>query len=284
MDAVTGFAQSRPRTAALYASFTFGCVVVYLVLETKSTGAYDYMLTLSACMQALAFAILTLDTRSAAGEGLSEKMLWAFFVAHVSRLSTTFWGPGYIPEDNTSEVYLYQLVELGGVVLLGFKLLQLNAVRSTRNVGQGSEQWSTLGGMTAAALTLSYFTHSTGHADFFADFSWMFSVWLEAFAMFPQVLVLRTTNLVDETAMHFAFLTFASAFTFTAFWLRQAHEQYAEDVKNGVDGFWYAILSAALIRFVLCGTYYVLFMKSSQEFKRGKGGGEYELVGTDEEL
>jgi hypothetical protein len=284
MDVVKGFVQNRPRTAALYASFTIGCIVVYQVLETKASGVYDYMLTLSACMQALGFAILTLDTRSAAGEGLSEKMLWAFFVAHISRISTTFWGPGYVPEDNTSEVYLYQLVELAGVALLGFKLLQLNAVRSTRNVGQGSEKWSTLGMMAAVALILAYFTKSTGHGDYFADLSWMFSVWLEAFAMFPQVLVLRSTNLVDETAMHFAFLTFASAFTFTAFWLRQAHEQYSDDVKNGVDGFWYAILSAALIRFVLCGTYFVLFTNSSREFKRSKGGGEYELVGTDEEL
>ena len=29
---------------------------------------------------------------SQVGEGLSEKALWAFFIAHVTRLSTTFWG------------------------------------------------------------------------------------------------------------------------------------------------------------------------------------------------
>lgn len=285
MEAIIGYAQSRPRTVALYVSFVIGCLVVYQYLEVKSTGVYDYMLTLSACLQALAFAILTVDTKSASGEGLSDKTLWAFFIAHMSRLSTTFWGPGYIPEDNTSDVYLYQILELSGVVMLGFKLLQLTAVRSQHDVGQGMERWHTLMGMCGVALVLAYFSKSTGHNDYFADLSWMFSVWLEAFALFPQVMLLFSTNLVDETAMHFAGLTFAAALTFTAFWMRAAKDQYEEFVRDGDHGFWWAILTAALIRFALCSAYFYLFTKSSQEFKRKGGGGEYALVGsTDEEL
>merc|ERR1719480_658937 len=126
------------------------------MLETKSTGAYDYMLTLSAGFQAIAFAILVFDTASHVGEGLSTKMLWAFFIAHVARLSTTFWGPGYIPEDNTSDVYLYQVLELTGCLMLGYKIMMLSAARSTHDVGQGLERWSMLIAMAALALVLAY--------------------------------------------------------------------------------------------------------------------------------
>merc|ERR1711972_498332 len=117
-------------------------------------GKYDYILTLSSGFQTLAFALLVFDS-SGAGEGLSEKTLWAFFVAHVTRLSTTFWGKGYVPEDNTGDVYLYQLLELSGVVLLAFKLLSLNMVRMVHDVGEGADRWTMLLAMAAASAVLA---------------------------------------------------------------------------------------------------------------------------------
>merc|ERR1712039_721519 len=50
-----------------------------------------------------------------------------------------------------------------------------------------------------------------GHNDWFADLSWMFSVWLEAFALLPQVWLLTKASQVDETAVHFASLTLGAS-------------------------------------------------------------------------
>jgi len=276
------FVQERPRAAALYALFAIGCLAVWKTLEARATGQYDYILTLSAAFQSLAFLLLVFETRSSVAEGLSEKTLWAFFIAHVTRISTTIWGEGYIPEDNTGDVYLYQILEVVGIACCAFQLLKLNAVRTTMDVGQGIERWSMLMGMCATAAVLAYKTKSTGHNDYFADLSWMFSVWLESFALGPQVhlIVMNTRSVVDDSAVHFAGLTLAAALSFAFFWGRNTRDHYEELQKDGEHGFFYAIVVAGILRVGLCGTYFYLFMKAAPG-KGGKGP-EYELCGQDE--
>lgn len=281
--ALSGLLQEQPRTVALYAGFAVCCLITYRVLQARATGAYDYLLTLSAGLQALAFAMLALSTRSNVGEGLSEKMLWALIVAHVTRLSTTFWGEGYVPEDNTSDVCLYQIVELSGVVMLLLKLTKLTAARTAHDVGQGVERWSLVVGMGVASLILAWATKSTGHNDYYADFSWMFAVWMEAFAIAPQIYVLWSATHVDESAAHFAGLTLAASLVFGFFWGRTARDRFAEFEKGGEHSFFVAILVASAIRVLLCSAYLYLFVRSSRGGK-GKLGpkGEYELCNQDE--
>jgi len=285
MQSATDFVTSRPRTSALYALFTVSCVLIYRSLQAKETGQYDYVLTLSAGLQALAFAFLVCDTRSQVAEGLSEKSLWAFFIAHVARLSTTFWGEGYVPEDNTADIYLYQCLEVSGVVLLAYKMLNLKTLRTIHDVGQGLERWHTLIGMVAVAMALSFVTKSTGHNDYFADLSWIFSVWLEAFALFPQVLLLSKTSHLDESAVHFAGVTLMASLSFAAFWWKNAMDRYTEFMKDGYHGFLFGIVTAGAIRVGLCGYYFYLFTRNTKEFKGLTGKGEYELCAQqDEEL
>jgi hypothetical protein len=213
-------AQRHPRATALYISFALGCVAVWKFLQFRN-AAMDHILTLSASLQSLAFALLVVEAGGGCGEGLSEKGLWAFFIAHVSRLSTTLWGPGYTPEDNTSDVFLYQILELVGVIILGYYLLKLGSMRSMRDVGQGYEKWSVLGGMVGVSLVVAFFTKSTGHNDWFADLSWMFSVWLEALALGPQVMLLCMSSQVEDGAMHFVAVSLLASLAFGYFWTKK---------------------------------------------------------------
>lgn len=267
MDLVAS-AQKHPRASTLYVAFFLGCIAFWKVLNFR-TAALDYILTLSASLQSLAFALLVVEAGGGCGEGLSEKALWAFFIAHVTRLSTTFWGPGYTPEDNSSDVYLYQILEFMGAMLLGYYLLKLGSMRSMRDVGQGFERWSVLGGMVGASMVLAYLTKSTGHNDWFADYSWMFSVWLEALALGPQVMLLCGTVIqVEEGAMHFVSLSLASSLAFGYFWSRSAWDQYSEFQKEGAHVFYWGILACATIRASLCIIFLYLFVKTT------RGGGK----------
>lgn len=285
MSLFVDFVQSRPRTAALYVCFLLACVMIYRSLQAKETGTYDYVLTLSAGLQALAFAMLVCDTRSQVAEGLSEKSLWAFFIAHVARLSTTFWGQGYVPEDNTADMYLYQVLEVGGVVLLSCKLLNLTTLRTMHDVGQGMESWTVLIGMVAISAALAFVTKSTGHNDYFADLSWMFSVWLEAFALAPQVKLLSVATHIDESAVHFAGATMAASLAFGAFWWKNAWDKYASFMEEGYHGFLYGIVAAAALRVGLCAVYFYLFVRTSRVFKGVLSSKqEYELCAQDDEL
>merc|ERR1712039_498210 len=148
--------------------------------------------------------------------------------------------------------------------------------RTQMDVGQGVERWSMLIGMNAVALVLAYKTKSTGHNDYFADLSWMFSVWLESFALAPQVhlLVNSPRSVVDDSALHFAGLTLAAALAFAFFWGRNTRDHYEELQKEGDHGFFYAIVVAGVIRVALCSAYFYLFMKAAPG--KGKNGPEYE--------
>jgi len=288
VDALVSFVKEKPRASALYASFVVGCLVTFRTLEAKETGRYDYVLTLSAAFQTLAFALLVLDSRSVLGEGLSDKTLWAFFIAHVTRLSTTFWGEGYIPEDNTSDVYLYQLLETSGVIMLAYKLLNMTTARSAHDVGQGLERWTELICMGVISGALAWYTKSTGHNDYFADLSWMFSVWMEAFALIPQVklLFLGGGHIVDTDALHFAGATLLASMTFGAFWVKTCTDKRDDFNDAGVRLFMYGILVAAGCRVVLCCCYAYLFCSSAKRMKGvfgNVGSREYELCAQDDE-
>jgi len=276
INSLVSWVQNNPRATTLYGLFTAGCIVTYKLLEVRATGKYDHVLTLSAGLQALAFAFLTLEARSEVGEGLSEKALWAFFIAHVSRLSTTFWGEAYVPEDSTSDFYLYQLLETAGLGLVGFQMVKLNALRAGKDVGQGLERWSMLGGMVLVAVILAMFTKNTGHNDWLADLMWMFSVWLEAFAFAPQVQLMMSNVHVDESQFHFCVLSLAAGVTFAVFW---GHIANAEWESTHIDErwFWRGILGAGLVRVSLCAGYVYLFVQASNGGKhRGQGRGDYD--------
>jgi hypothetical protein len=291
MDLPKEFVTNRPKTAALYGTFFVGFILIYRSLQVRTqdpTGQYDYVLTLSSAFQTLAFALLVLDTRSQVSEGLSEKTLWAFFVAQVSRVSTTIWGEGYAPEDSTADIYLYQILEICGILMVGFKLLKMTTVRTVQDVGQDLDRWQTLAVMIVVSLFLGWYTKSTGHDDYFADLSWMFSVWMEAFALFPQVKLLWASSHIDESAVHFAMCTFASSLAFVGFWWRCVYDKYGEaqgEKDSPFKLFLWGVSICGLIRMCLCASYLYLFLRKTKSFKGALGTKqEYELCLQDEEL
>jgi len=272
------YIKNVERSTWLYLGFFIGCAIIYKTLQAQATGIYDYLLTLSAAIQTLAFALLVIETAGSPSEGLSEKTLWTFLGAHITRLSTTSWGSGYVPEDNTSDAYLYQTLEFLGVLLLIYQILKLNTLRSMHDVGQNAERWSIVFVIGVLCVVLAYYTKSTGHGDYYADLSWMFSCWFEAFALCPQVyLLLHGQSQVDATAAHFAGLTLLASLVFGVFWSYTGMQQ--KTVAN--NQFFNAIYTCAFIRLVMCATYVFLFVK----FTRGwKGGREYEMCSQTDEL
>lgn len=280
MDA--SFLRNRWKAAALYGCFLLGCLFVHKTLQVEvPTGAYDYILTMSAALQSLGFALLVFETKSGVGEGLSEKALWAFLVAHVTRLSTTFWSGAYTPEDNTADVYMYQVLESAGVLFVIYKLRSLKFSRTLHDMAS-MERWSLLLAIFLASLVLAYFTRGIGHESLWVNISWMFSVWLEAFALVPQahLLCTKTASFVEEAAIHFAALTLLASLAFGGFWGLLARDRYAEFEAAGEHGFFIGILVAAAIRVALCSVYFCLFMRSAQAYKGAMTSsvrGEYEL-------
>lgn len=167
------------------------------------------------------------------------------------------------------------------MLLLAFQLLKLSTLRTFHDVGQGMESWTTFLVMVGVSMILAWNTKSTGHADLFADWSWMFSVWLEAFALGPQVWLLHVRNKVDESAMHFAGLTMISGVIFASFWGRTGREWFVRHQDYGENGFFWSIGVAAVIRVLLCAAYFYLFMRTA---RGGKGTSNGVELSAEEEL
>merc|ERR1712187_703376 len=85
------------------------------------------------------------------------------------------------------------------------------------DIGRGMELWSLFVGMVVVSFSLAVFTKSTGHMNYAMDLGWMFSVWLEAFALLPQVRLLFMSSYVDVAAVHFAGLTLLASLIFGFF-------------------------------------------------------------------
>merc|ERR1712203_694134 len=108
------------------------------------------------------------------------------------------------------------------------------------DIARGMELWSLFLAMAVISLVLAFFTKSTGHMNYTMDLVWMFSVWLEAFALLPQVRLLFMTAYVDEAAVHFAGLTLVASVTFGFFWGRIVKDRTADD--NSETTFYRAII------------------------------------------
>jgi len=259
MRCLQEFVKAKPASAFLYVSFIGGLVALYKFMKYEHEyDQHDYILTLTAGFQTLAFAQLNLEMGKDAGEGLSEKMLWAFSIAQIARLSTTVWGEGYVPMDNTADIYLYQIVEVLGVLLIVFQLLKLAMIRNMQDVGQGSERWILVVIMTTVSGGLAYVTKSNAHGDYIADLVWMFSVWLEAFAVIPQVQLLWKHSRATESMQHFVALNLVASMSFVVFWGLCTQAQYTPGLFNFFTG----ILSAGCIRVGLCAYYLHLFAQA----------------------
>jgi len=103
----------------------------------------------------------------------------------------------------------------------------------------------------------------------------MFSVWLEALALGPQVLLLcGGASQVEEGAFHFVAVSLCASLAFGYFWTRSAMDQYAEFQKEGAHVFYWGILSCAVIRVSLCVVFLYLFKKTAGK----QGGGNHRGV------
>merc|ERR1712087_371841 len=82
------------------------------------------------------------------------------------------------------------------------------------------------------------------------DFLWMFSVWLESFAMFPQAQLLWKSSPLNDHAVkdkHFASATFVASLAFAIFWTKDCIGQY-NMMMRGYSTFYYGMIFTCVVR------------------------------------
>jgi len=231
------------RTAVMYAAFTAMCILVYWNLEAPKYAEKDYIINLSAGLQVLAFALLACDTRSRAGEKLSQRStLCLFIVALLARLSASLiWTENYIPQDNTQKMHLYQILEFSGLLIAGHQLRKMIML-----AGGEREKWDVVTSIFIDSLFLAFLTKVPSDRAYYENFIWMFAFWVETFALVPEILILVKSKYADKAQLHFVSVASLSGAIFGLFLVD------FEFVNS--RGILCGMMFAALVRVCLCIT------------------------------
>lgn len=238
-------------TTAMYSAFIAMSICVYWNVEpSRRIANHDWMLTVATGLQVLAFALLTWNTRSRAGEKLSQRTtLCLFLIAHMARFFDAIVLSGiYVPEDNTNKVYLYQLLEFCCLLILVYQLRKMIMF----DIGQ-REKWDTMITIVIDSLFLAFLTMD--RSKFFYDnLLWMFGLWVETFALIPEILILLRSKYADKAQLHFVSVSSLSGAMFgwcIALGVMSDHRSL------------YGLRFAAVFRVVVCVVCFGIFAKMS---------------------
>jgi hypothetical protein len=184
---------ARPSPAMILAWCTFFTLSM-AVYALCSDGDFSFLLTYAACARSFGFFLLTFRMyASKSGSSVSLKMLEAYAVVFVFRIISIMRHEGYLPYDKSGD-WFYHVVEISslGFACLGIYLLKF---KFGATYDEEKDSFGRLGlpnflgvlYVIVPCLALACVLHPNLNKDFLSDMSWTFSMYLESFAIAPQL-------------------------------------------------------------------------------------------------
>jgi hypothetical protein len=253
-DSKTTRGSPKPQILAIYAIFL---VVAFLVHHLIAEGEFSSLLTLSAIVQCLAFALLGWQVVTSGSSGISAQALLLDALSLCFRLSCTTWLNGYLPVDASGD-YAYQIadaVSLAIVLFLGYRVASRG--------GDNEDTFPVLRTIFAA-LALAGVLHSNLNDRPVFDTLWMASLFLSCVSVLPQLwLIVRSHSPVAPMTSHFI-AVMALSRIMSGFYMWHAHEEYVPD-KQYIEGFnhsGWAVLGAHFLHLVFLGDFAFYYGKT----------------------
>lgn len=205
-------------TIIAYCGFAFCLFVVWQLFSHTFTHTLDHLLTFAAALQLVALITLALKTVNwNTVEGISLKMLVIYCASFGLRLSSTLFYPGYLPEDGTSDVWMYQMIELAGFGVTAYLIYMCvgPAARTYDAQGDSMPYWYAV---FVVSLVLALLTHSDANNKWLFDVFWMASQYLDGFSIIPQLWMVSRAGKVERWTSHFIFWTIVGRILLGVFW------------------------------------------------------------------
>jgi len=260
-EIVEGKERCRHNCLILATYFSFISGVIY-TWQHHSDKDFSYILTISGCVQTLAFFLLLHKVRvQKSVAGISSKMLQCYTLAFLFRLSSTLVKNGYLPVDRTGD-WIYQAADIASLLLV-FQLLFLvhKRFKTTYQVELDTfPVWK----MIPAAMVLGCAVHGNlNHSPFF-DKTWTIGLWLDTLAMLPQLwMLIAKGGEVEALTSNFVALVFASRVLSFWFWFTGMPELAPKDGSMNTVG--YLIVGTHAIQLLLSADFmYHYFMWQSE--------------------
>jgi uncharacterized protein with PQ loop repeat len=213
------FSQKNPVESRAYMLFGFIVCVGALMLLNNGRSTFSSLMTFSVAVQQLGYWLML---NHVIRGGMRSTSMWTLGISIIVltfRLYATCLFDAYVPGDWSGD-YIYQLIEaisLATLITAVVKKMMAREDESSREDGWCSLIFIGLAGFAA------YHVHPNMNDDFEGDVSWTFSVYLETFAMMPQ-LFLFARDKVDMESMtglsHFIACTFVSKAVMVRFFMK----------------------------------------------------------------
>jgi hypothetical protein len=223
--------------------------VAFLVIALSgkffSDRSFSALLTLSAGVQCLGFALLRLKVHKQAGvQGISSRALQLFAVSYVSRLYSTLQYNGYLPVDRSGD-WLYQLIE---VVSLLMVISLITTIHTTHRHSYELEN-DTCGIFLLLAISFlsAYYVHPSLNNMKSPDVAWTAGLYQESLAMVPQLWMLaKKGGEIDGLASHYIACVFFSRVFTLCFWMNSYVELAPHGSEYNIPG--WGVLGAQLLQ------------------------------------
>jgi len=277
--------QALNKNVLIWAGFFTVSLFVYFLFSGKD---FSFLMTYGAMSRMFGFGILNVKTfKSQRATGVSIKTLQLYCIVFFVRLTSIIRHEGYLPYDKSGD-WLYHCIEILALIFSASALY--GCMFPFNNTYQADcdkfGELSVPEGFGAVYLAVPVFIlacvlHPNLNSDFFSDVAWTYAMYLESFALIPQLYMFQkqANGVVELLTAHFvAALGFGRLLEFI-FWVYS----YQELVNHaGSAGPGYMALFSQFVQLALMIDffwYYITAVKNATPLVLpSHGGGSSNMV------
>ena len=189
-------------------------IIVYILISSKE---YSFLLVLSSLIQTFSFLIILLKVIKFKNcNGLSLNTLICYLLVLFGRLSSNLFYVTYLPNDDSGD-WFYQLTEIISFILIIY-LIYLIKIKfnETSDLNLDNIKYYYF---TIPCLIIAFFIHPTLNSNILTDTLWTFSIYLQAFSIFPQIqLFINKKGKIENYTSHYISLCGLSTLFSILYW------------------------------------------------------------------
>ena len=250
--------KKRRKDIIFWSTIILVILLIYIFISSKD---FSFFLVLSSLIQTCAFIIILVKvTNYQTCSGLSANTLICYAILLFARLTSTLFYPGYLPSDDSGS-WLYQLSDISSLLICCLLLYLIYfKYRETSDLLQDGKIPFYFLAIPCYVLALIF--RSSLNNNVFCDINWAFSMYLEAVAIFPQILLfLNKKGQIESFTSHYVALCGLSRLFSLIFWWDTYEELVTEDLYFG-KSIGYFIIGSQILQLIIMADYYYLYFKS----------------------
>ena len=236
-------------------------LIILLIFIFVSSKDFSFFLVLSSLVQTCAFVIILIKVTNFQNcSGLSANTLICYAILLFARLTSTLFYPGYLPSDSSGS-WLYQLSDILSLFICSLLIYLIYfKYKETSDIMMDSK--IPFYYIVIPSYILAIIVRSSLNGNAFCDINWAFSMYLETFSIFPQILLFTMKKgQIESFTSHYVALCGLSRLFSLIFWYDTYEELVTDDVFSG-QYIGYFIIGAQIVQLIIMADYYYLYFKS----------------------